>query len=111
MSGPVDGEREQFEGVEWDEAKSQSILADRSFDFEFAARVFEGVYVEKEDRRRDYGERRFIVTGQVDERVITVVWTPRGRLRRIVSAWPASNRERREYRAHRQEIERGDLGC
>jgi uncharacterized protein len=74
----------------------------------FAARVSEDIHVEPEDRRHDYGERRFVVTGEVDQRVITVVWTPGGQRHRIVSAWPASNRERREYRDYRQAIDRAD---
>lgn len=70
--------------------------------------MFDGDYFEREDMRRDYGERRYVVTGEVDGVVVTVVWTPRGRRRRIISAWPASNRERREYREHRAPVERGD---
>jgi uncharacterized protein len=106
----VNGEHLEFQGFEWDEAKSRATLAYRAFDFEFAARVFEDIHVETEDRRHDYGERRFVVTGEVDQRVITVVWTPRGQRRRIVSAWPASNRERREYCDYRQAIDRADSG-
>ena len=83
-------------------------MADRGFDFEFAARLFGGAYIEREDLRHEYGERRFVATGDVEGRIVTVVWTPRGRRRRIVSAWPASNRERREYLEQRQEIERAD---
>ena len=104
----MNGDADELEGFEWDAAKSEATLAQRGFDFEFAARVFAGNHIEREDLRRNYGERRYAVTGEVDDRVITVVWTPRGRRRRIVSAWLASNRERREYHEHRQTIERGD---
>ena len=91
----------QFDGFEWDDAKSDATYAERGMDFEFAARVFEGDYLEREDTRRDYREQRYVVTGQVDGLVITLVWTPRGSRRRIISVWPASNRERRAYREHR----------
>jgi uncharacterized protein len=104
----VSGSAEESDGFEWDAAKSDATLARRGFDFEFAARVFAGDHVEREDLRQDYGERRYTVTGEVDARVITVVWTPRGRRRRIVSAWPASNRERRMYREYHKTIEQGD---
>ena len=97
-----------YEGFEWDENKSEATSAQRALGFEAASRVFNEIYLEREDTREDYGERRFIATGEVDGDVVTVVWTPRGNQRRIVSAWPASNRERREYRDHRQKIERGD---
>jgi uncharacterized DUF497 family protein len=106
----VSGNTDEYEGFEWDAAKSDATLATRGLDFEAAARVFFGEYIEREDTRRDYGERRYVVTGEVDGRIITVVWTPRGAQRRIISARPASDRERRRYRAYREEIERSDPG-
>ena len=95
----------EFEGFERDATKSEAIYEQR-VDFEAAARVFDGDYVEHEDLRRGYGEPRYIVIGSVEDAVITVVWTPRGRLRRIISAWPSSNRERREYRDYREAVGR-----
>lgn len=106
MSGNLDG----FNEFEWDAAKSDAALDQRGLDFEAAARVFIGDYIEREDTRHDYGERRYVVTGQVDDRVITLVWTPRWPRRRIISARLASARERREYRDYCEEIERGDPG-
>ena len=38
-----------YDGFEWDEAKSDATFAERGVDFEFAARVFEGDYLERED--------------------------------------------------------------
>ena len=38
------------------------------------------------DLRQDYGERRYLVNGSVEGILITVVWTPRGSRRRIISA-------------------------
>lgn len=102
------GDPDAYEGFEWDASKSDATFVERGLDFEAAARVFVGDYVECEERRQDYGERRYVVTGEVEGVVVTLVWTPRGRRRRIVSAWPASNRERREYHAHREAIERAD---
>lgn len=96
---------EEYEGFEWDSAKGDETFSQRGIDFEAAAHVFDGEYVEREDLRQDYGERRYVVTGVVEGAVITVVWTPRGQRRRIISAWPASDRERREYR---DAIERAD---
>ncbi len=96
---------DEFDGFEWDVAKSEATFAGRGLDFAAAARVFEGDYLEREDRRLEYGERRYVVTGEVVGVLVTVVWTPRDRRRRIVSAWPASNRERREYREHRAAVE------
>lgn len=100
------GKTDDYEGFEWDAAKSDATLATRGLDFAAAAGAFFGDYIEREDTRHDYGERRYVVTGEVDGRVVTVVWTPRQDRRRIISARPASDRERRQYRAYREEIER-----
>lgn len=83
---------DDYEGFEWDAAKSDATFAERGLDFAAAAHVFEGDHIEREDLRQDYGERRHVVTGEVEGVIVSVVWTPRGRRRRIVSAWPASNR-------------------
>lgn len=100
--------KSEFEGFEWDAAKSDATFLERGLDFEAAARVFEGDYIEREDLPQDYGERRYLATGPVAGVLITVVWTPRGRRRRIISAWPASNQERRAYHEHREAVERAD---
>jgi len=63
------------------------------------------VVLEVEDKRRDYGEQRFIVVGDMRGITVTVVWTPRGDRRRIISAWQSSNRERRQYREYRASVE------
>jgi len=75
---------------EWDAAKSTRTLSLRGFDFEFAAQIFAGTYVEVDDTRRDYGERRIIALGVADGIPLTVVFTDRveagGVQRRIISA-------------------------
>jgi uncharacterized protein len=83
---------------EWDEAKSQNNLERRGFDFEYAARIFKGDLLEYEDRRRHYGERRFVAIGEIEDEILFVVYTWRGASRRIISARLASRRERDVYR-------------
>ncbi len=83
---------------EWDEAKSRRNLRERGFDFEFAARIFEGDLLEHEDRRRDYGERRLVSIGEIDGEVFAIVYTWRGANRRIISARRARRGERDAYR-------------
>ena len=46
--------------VSYDPAKREKSLADRGLDFEDAMAVFEGLTVEVEDTRKDYGEKRII---------------------------------------------------
>lgn len=90
--------RDQILIFEWDYAKSNRNLTQRGFDFEYAARTFEGDVLEWEDTRRDYGEPRIVAIGEIDEEVYVVVYTPRGEVRRTISARPASRRERDVYR-------------
>ena len=87
---------------EWDEAKSEANFEERGFDFEFAALVFDGLTLEVEDRRRDYGERRMVAIGVADDLHLTVVYTDRQQvsgqvIRRIISARRSSRHERKIY--------------
>lgn len=89
---------------EWDEAKSDTNLRDRGFDFAFASLVFDGPTVEVEDRRADYGERRIVAIGLADKLHLTVVYTDRQRgtgetVRRIISVRRSNRHERKIYQA------------
>jgi uncharacterized protein len=83
---------------EWDEAKSRRNFRERGFDFEFAARIFDGPRIEEEDLRKNYGERRIAATGKIEDGIFVVVYTRRGGRRRIISARPAKRKERDDYR-------------
>ena len=83
---------------EWNESKSRWNLRERGFNFEYAARIFAGDIAEREDTRRNYGERRIIAYGAVGGRVLAVVSTWRDGRRRIISARPANRKERNAYR-------------
>lgn len=82
---------------EWDEAKSLRNRLQRGFDFEYASQIFEGDLIEEDDLKRDYGERRIIATGRIQDEYLTVVFTWRGVARRLISARYASRRERRDH--------------
>ena len=87
---------------EWDEAKSDTNLVERGFDFAFASLIFDGPTVEVEDRRQDYGERRVVAIGVADGVHLTVVFTDRHGAReqvtrRIISARRSSRHERKIY--------------
>jgi uncharacterized DUF497 family protein len=83
---------------EWDERKGARNAEERGLPFELAAAIFRGPVLEWEDRREDYGERRFIVIGEVEGRYLACVYTPRRGRRRIISLRLASRGERRDYR-------------
>ena len=83
--------------IEFDEAKYKFTLETRGLDMKRANEVFAGSTLTAEDRRRNYGERRFITIGHLDDRMVVLVWTPRNEDQRIVSMRKANEREQAKY--------------
>ena len=83
---------------EWDEAKDRANATKHGIGFETAKRIFDGPVLARPDRRLDYGEERYVGIGRVDTAEIVAVWTERNGRRRLISARPASRRERQVYR-------------
>ena len=83
---------------EWDEAKNRTNIRKHGIGFETAKLIFEGTVATSPDRRRDYGEDRRISIGRVEPGALIVVTHTerRGRIR-LISARPASRKERRVY--------------
>ncbi len=84
--------------VEWDAGKNATNLAKHGIGFDEAVRIFDDLRIERFDDRRDYGEVRRIAIGRIGDVHITVVYTFRGTMRRIISARRA-NRHREAYRS------------
>ena len=79
--------------ISFDPIKREKALADRGLDFADAALVFDGVTVEVEDMRKDYGEVRIICYGVLVGRMVVIGYTPRGAERHIFSMRKANERE------------------
>lgn len=79
--------------ITFDPAKRNKTLASRGLAFEDAAVVFEGVTLEIEDARKDYGETRIICYGYLMGRMVVVGYTPRGDARHVFSMRKANARE------------------
>ncbi len=84
---------------EWDENKRISNLESHGVDFKDAALIFTNVVLEAEDKRGDYGERRFRAVGHIDNDYFVVAYTWRGDIRRIISAWRVDDEGKRRYAA------------
>lgn len=84
---------------EWDEDKRLWLLERRGFDLIRAARIFRGPIITKRDARTDYGEDRYISIRKVEEDYFVVIHTPRQNVVRLVTAWRAGRRARRQYQA------------
>ena len=72
-------------------------MAERGLDFARAAEVFAGKHFTGEDLRQDYAEPRFTTVGLLDTRMVIVIWTPRGEVRRVISMRKANDREKALY--------------
>ncbi|MBY0454862.1 MAG: BrnT family toxin [Burkholderiaceae bacterium] len=86
--------------VEFDPDKRDKTMSERGLDFAHAPAIFAGKHFTMEDIREDYSEPRFITVGKMDGRLVIMVWTPRGEVRRIISMRKANEREQKNY-AHR----------
>ena len=84
---------------EWDPRKAAANLAKYKVSFEEAATVFGdplgGIVA---DPRHSSGEARFVLLGlSQDRRLLAVMYAERGGAVRIISARPATRRERRNH--------------
>ena len=83
--------------VEFDAAKRAVTLEQRGLDMARAGEVLDGATLTIEDDRMDYGETRYITIGFLNERMVVLVWTPRGDVHRIISMRKANDREKAIY--------------
>jgi uncharacterized DUF497 family protein len=79
--------------ITFDPAKRDKTLQERGLDFADAEIVFEGVTLEVEDRRQNYGETRIICFGTLAGRMVVLGYTPRGADRHVFSMRKANERE------------------
>lgn len=83
---------------DWDDSKDSQNRAARGLPFQEAAGVFgDPMRLDWVDTRRDYGEERRKTIGRVGNIHLTVVYTLRGAVVRIIAAWPSSRKERSRY--------------
>lgn len=81
---------------EWDDAKEEANIAKHDIDFDTAIDLFDGrAVIETQSAYPE--EERWQRTGIVDERFMTVIWTRRGDVIRIISARRARTNEKRDY--------------
>jgi uncharacterized DUF497 family protein len=82
----------------WDTQKSASNLRKHGVNFLDAVRIFNGGILHWPDERYHYGEERWIAVGLAQGQEIFVVYIEEGEdVCRIVSARPATRRERALY--------------
>jgi uncharacterized protein len=83
-------------GFEWDEVKSNANLTKHGISFEDASEIFYEPVVVKESSRNN--EERWIAIGKSHDQIVTVIFTRRDDLIRIISARRPRPNEKRAYR-------------
>ena len=81
--------------IEYDPAKREETLRLRGLDMARAGEIFTGATKTAEDRRRMYGEARYITIGYLDERMVILAGTRRSR--RVIRMRKANEREQARY--------------
>ena len=84
---------------DWHDEKLDQTRAEPGFGFDFAALVFLGRTLARIDDRKDYGELRVNVIGEIDGDLYHVTYTDRGAIRWIISARRANRKERTLWHA------------
>jgi uncharacterized DUF497 family protein len=88
----------QDDKFEWDDVKARANLEKHGVTFEVARRVFDDpAGIDEHDDSDVYGEDRFVITGIVSGRLLTVIYTEREDRFRIISARKATRREQVRY--------------
>jgi len=86
----------EFADFEWDEDKRLSNLEKHGIDFLRAAKALMQPHIEEKSDR--HGEIRVLAICPEEQKFITVVFTMRGDICRIISARAARKNEQRKYR-------------
>lgn len=80
-----------------DPEKERRNLAVRGLSLDLAEELDWATALIWEDRRKDYGERRYCVLGFIEDRLYSVVFTPRNGKPRVISLRKANKREVSRY--------------
>jgi uncharacterized DUF497 family protein len=81
-----------------DPQKREVLLQTRSFDLLRMAEVFDDRRrLDFTDQRFEYGEERRVTIGMALGRLFTVVYTVRGPVIWLITAWPSNRKERNRY--------------
>jgi uncharacterized protein len=84
---------------QWDPEKAASNLRKHGISFEEAKQVFnDPLFLVFADLDHSFEERRFVMMGELqDGRLLIVSYTDRNEATRIISARPATRKERKTY--------------
>ncbi len=88
--------------IEFDAGKNDCNIAERGLSFERVAEFDFAAAIFREDRRRDYGEKRMQATGFLSERLHMLVFVETAAGIRVISFRKANRREVKRYEKEAQ---------
>ena len=83
--------------ISFDTAKNARNVADRGLPFTLVEQLDWSSAIVEEDVRKDYGERRYLTLGLIEDRLHAVVFTPRAGKVHVISLRKANQREVKDY--------------
>lgn len=89
---------QKYKPISYDPYKREKVLIERGLDFNDAATVLIGWNITAVDDRRDYGEVRYQTVGELNGRIVMIVWTPREDENRIISMRHCHDEEARKFK-------------
>jgi uncharacterized DUF497 family protein len=84
--------------ITWTEAKRLKTLQERGLDFARANEVFAGRTATRATHGGQTDETRYITAGFLDQRMVILVWTPRGGNQHVISMRHAHAKEQRYWK-------------
>ena len=82
---------------EWDDNKNNQNIDKHGIDFEDAKEIWHNLVIEKPSSQNYHGELRIEAVGAIDGHIITVIYTPRGDNKRIISVRKSRENEKEAY--------------
>ncbi len=83
--------------IEYDEKKNQTNYSKHGIEFSAVSDLNWDSVISKKDSSKEYGEKRIVSYGFLNERLYVLVWTARDGSVRPISFRKANGRERKEY--------------
>ena len=83
--------------ISFDTAKNARNVADRGLPFTLVEQLDWSSAIIEEDVRKNYGERRYLALGLIENRLHAVVFTPRAGKVHVISLRKANQREVKDY--------------
>ena len=81
----------------WDKKKKKKNIKKHGIDFSELVKVFEKPVLTRIDDSEDYGENRWISLGDLDGKIVVLVYTEESDIVRFISARRATKNEKRIY--------------